>query len=72
MIGTEGALGGMSTGCYAICWQIELQLKKVKNSKKKPPSVSVGQSLVATIVIQMYFRSMRSSAYTEIIYVGET
>ena len=19
------ALGGMSTGCYAICWQIELQ-----------------------------------------------
>ena len=23
--GTEGALGGMSTGCYAICWQIELQ-----------------------------------------------
>ena len=23
--GTEGALDGMSTGCYAICWQIELQ-----------------------------------------------
>ena len=25
VIGTEGALGGMSTGCYALCWQIELQ-----------------------------------------------
>ena len=23
--GTERALDGMSTGCYAICWQIELQ-----------------------------------------------
>ena len=21
--GTEGALDGMSTGCYSICWQIE-------------------------------------------------
>ena len=26
----RGALGGMSTGCYAVCWQIELQLKKKK------------------------------------------
>ena len=24
---TGGALGWMSTGCYAICWQIELQYK---------------------------------------------
>ena len=23
--GTGGPLSGMSTGCYAICWQIELQ-----------------------------------------------
>ena len=23
--GTEGALDGMSTGCYSICWQIEHQ-----------------------------------------------
>ena len=23
--GTEGALDGMSTGCYTICWQIKLQ-----------------------------------------------
>ena len=23
----RGALEGMSTGCYTICWQIELQLK---------------------------------------------
>ena len=23
--GTEGALDGMNNGCYAICWQIELQ-----------------------------------------------
>ena len=22
---TEGVLGGMSTGCYAMFWQIELQ-----------------------------------------------
>ena len=26
----RGALDGMSTGCYAICWQIELQFKKRK------------------------------------------
>ena len=25
VMGTEGALDGVSTGCYAICWQIELQ-----------------------------------------------
>ena len=25
VVGTEGALDRMSTGCYAICWQIELQ-----------------------------------------------
>ena len=25
VMGNEGALGGTSTGCYAICWQIELQ-----------------------------------------------
>ena len=23
--GTDRALGGMSTGCYTICWQIKLQ-----------------------------------------------
>ena len=23
VMGTEGALGGMSTGCYSVCWQIE-------------------------------------------------
>ena len=23
--GTGGSLDGMSTGCYTICWQIELQ-----------------------------------------------
>ena len=25
VMGTEGGIGGMSTGCYAVCWQIELQ-----------------------------------------------
>ena len=25
VMGTERALDGMSTGCYAVCWQIELQ-----------------------------------------------
>ena len=25
-----GVLDGMSTGCYAICWQIELQLKNIQ------------------------------------------
>ena len=25
VMGMSGALGGMSTGCYAKCWQIELQ-----------------------------------------------
>ena len=29
-----GALGGMSTGCYAVCWQIELQKKKIKKKKE--------------------------------------
>ena len=33
VMGTEGALGGMSTGCCAICWQIELQLKKERKNK---------------------------------------
>ena len=25
LMGTVGGIGGMSTGCYAIYWQIELQ-----------------------------------------------
>ena len=25
VMGTEGALDGMSTGCYSVCWQIEHQ-----------------------------------------------
>ena len=30
----RGALGGMNTGYYPICWQIELQLKKKKKILK--------------------------------------
>ena len=25
LMGTEGSLDGMSTGCYSVCWQIEHQ-----------------------------------------------
>ena len=32
----RGALGRMSTGCYAICWQIELQFKKKQRKNKSP------------------------------------
>ena len=38
----RGALGGMSTGCYAICWQIELQLKLKKKTKKEKEKKNVG------------------------------
>ena len=30
-MGTDVGVGGMSTACYSVCWQIEHQLKK-KNS----------------------------------------
>ena len=39
----RGALDGMSTGCYAACWQIELQLKKKK--KQRQTQKSKGQRL---------------------------
>ena len=35
VMGAEGALDGMSTECYAKCWQIELQFKKIGKKKKR-------------------------------------
>ena len=34
VMGTRGPLCGMSSGCYAICWQIELQNIYTYNNKK--------------------------------------
>ena len=33
--GTEGALDGRSPGFYAVCWQIDLQFKKICKKKIK-------------------------------------
>ena len=44
----------MRTGCYAICWQIELQFKKSINKKKKKMKGSPGRSIPETRWLRTY------------------
>ena len=61
----------MSTGCYTICCQIELQLKKYTKNKEFLAIVNLGETVFKTYIYMKIFLGVGNLIfYNQMIIIG--